>query len=189
MITINVKERETKKKGDVKRLRREGFIPFVVYSKGKKAESGVAIKAEIEAAMRGIRPGFLPTTIFSLKEENGSARNVVAREVQYKPTTYEIQHIDFMELFAKTPVEIKVPVELTNTVDCVGVKLGGFLQIVMRHIKVRCLPKAIPSHFEIDTKEMNIGQTKRVRDISLPADVTCLESDDNVVVTVGKLSG
>lgn len=187
MITVTTKERETQTKGDVKRLRREGYIPFVIYSEGKNAEKGAVIRSEIDDAMRTMRPGFLPTTVFALKGGKKADRSVVVREIQYKPTSYEIQHIDFLELSPKRPVEIKVPVELTNTVDCVGVKLGGFLQNVMRHIKVRCLPKAIPSHFEIDVRELNIGQTKRVKDIQFPSGVTCLESEENVVVTVAKL--
>ena len=186
MITITCKAREVQKKGDVKRLRREGFIPFVLYSEGKNSEAGTIPKAELEAAMRKIRPGFLPTTIFSLKSEKGEERSVVAREVQYKPTTYQILHIDFMELHEKTPVEVKVPIDLVNTVDCIGVKLGGFLQYVMRHIKVRCLPKDIPSHFEIDVKELNIAQSKRVRDIATPATVKCLDAQENVVITIAK---
>jgi large subunit ribosomal protein L25 len=186
VITVTCKPRETQKKGDNKRLRREGFIPFVVYSKGKTAESGMVLKTEIEAAMRSIRPGFLPTTLFSLKMEKGKALSVLAREVQYDPTSYAIDHLDFMELDEKTPVIVKVPVELTNTVDCIGVKLGGFLQYVMRHVKVRCLPKDIPSHFQVDVKELNIAQTRRVRDLVLPSGVTCLDSMDAVVVTIAK---
>lgn len=186
MITVSCKAREGQKKGDIKRLRREGFIPFVLYSKGDKAEAGVVPQVEIEAAMRSIRPGFLPTTVFTLKSESGKERQVIAREVQYKPTSYEIMHIDFMELHDKTPVQVKVPVDLLNVVDCVGVKLGGFLQYVMRHVRVKCLPKNIPSHFEIDVKEMNIAQSRRVRDIAPPKAVTFLDSMENVVVTIAK---
>jgi large subunit ribosomal protein L25 len=186
MITVTCKAREDQSKGDVKRLRREGFIPIVVYSQGKKAKSGTVPRTEIEAVMRNLRPGFLSTTIISLKDEKGDARTVVVREIQYKPTSYEILHIDFMELHEKTPVEIKIPVEIENTVDCVGIKLGGFLQSVMRHVKVKCLPKAIPSHFAIDVKELNIGQTKRVSDVIVPPGVTCLDAIDKVIVTIGK---
>ncbi len=188
MITLTCKARESQKKGDVKRLRRESFIPFVVYSKGKNAEMGMTPKEEIDAAMRSIRPGFLPTTVFSLKMETGKVLSVIAREVQYKPTSYEILHIDFMELDEKIPVEVKVPIELTNTVDCIGVKLGGFLQYVMRHVRVRCLPKNIPSHFQVDVKDLNIAQTRRVSDLVFPAGATCLDSMDKVVVTLAKFN-
>ena len=186
MITVTCKAREGQTKGAVKRLRQEGFIPFVVYAGSKTASSGSVPRHEIEEAMRTIRPGFLPTTVFCLKDENGKSREVIVRDIQYKPTTYEILHIDFLELHNETAIEIKVPVELTNTVDCIGVKLGGFLQTVMRHLRVKCLPKEIPSHFELDVKELNIGQTKRVKEVSFPAGVTCLEAMENVVVTIAK---
>jgi large subunit ribosomal protein L25 len=186
VITITCMSRENQKKGDVKRLRREGQIPCVVYSKGKAAESCSVLKTDIEAAMRNMQAGFLPTTVFCLKTNDGRERQVLAREVQYAPTTYAIMHMDFMEMSENVPVYVKVPVELTNVVDCVGVKLGGFLQTIMRHVKVRCLPKKIPSHFEVDVKELDIFGTKRVKDLVVATDVKCLENKENVVVTVSK---
>lgn len=186
MIAITCKSRKVQKKGDVKRLRREGHIPFVMYSKGKSAEAGSVPQSEIAAAMRKIPKGFLPTTVFVMKDEQGQDRKVVVREVQYAPTTYEVVHIDFMELNDATKVEVKIPIELTNTVDCVGVKLGGFLQTVMRHVKVKCFPKDMMSHFEIDVKDLDIHQSRRVSDLVLPAGVTCTEAPKNVLVTVCK---
>lgn len=186
MITITCTTREDTSKGDVRRLRREGFIPVVIYSKGQAGQSGTVSRVEIEAAMRSIRPSFLPTTLFSLKDESGKTRNVLVREVQYTPTTYEIIHIDFLELEPNRLVEVKVPVEFDHAADCVGVKLGGQLRHIARHVKVRCLPANIPSHFSVDVKDLGIRQTKRIKDLSIPDAVTCLAKDDDVVSAVVK---
>jgi large subunit ribosomal protein L25 len=186
MINITCTAREGTSKGNVRRLRRDGSIPIVVYSKGQTAQKGSVSRAEFEAAMRSIRPGFLTTTVFVLKDQSGRERKVLTKEVQYKSTTYDIIHIDFLELEEGRKIEVKVPVEFDNASECVGVKLGGQLRHIMRHVAVRCVPEGIPSHFSVDVKELGIRQTKRVRDIAFPSSVTCLARADDVVVAVLK---
>jgi large subunit ribosomal protein L25 len=186
MITISCKARTKQSKGDASRLRRDGFVPFVLYSKGQPAEMGSLARHDMEAVIRGLRAGFLTTTVFQLKDESGRERQAIVREIQYKPTTYEILHVDFLELTSDCPVELKVPVELANVVDCVGVKLGGTIRPIRRHVLVRCLPGKIPEYFELDMKEMGIGNSRRVKDIVIPKGVTCLESAEEVVVSVVK---
>jgi large subunit ribosomal protein L25 len=186
MINITCTAREGTSKGNVRRLRRNGSLPIVVYSKGQMAQSGTVLKADIEAAMRSIRPGFLTTTVFVLKDETGSERNVLVKEVQYKSTTYDLVHLDFFELEEGRKIDVKVPVEFDNAAECVGVKLGGQLRHIMRHVKVRCEPANIPSHFSVDVKDLAMHQTKRVRDIAIPPFVTCLAHANDVIVAVLK---
>ena len=186
MINITCNTREGTSKGDVRRLRRDGSIPVVVYSKGQPAEVGSVSRVEIEAAMRSIQPGFLPITVFSLKDASGRTRTALVREVQYKPTTYEITHIDFLELEPTRMVEVKVPVEFSNASECIGVKLGGQLRHIMRHVRVRCLPANIPTQFDVDVKELGIRQSRRVRDLNIPESVTCLAHIEDVVASVLK---
>jgi large subunit ribosomal protein L25 len=186
MINITYSAREKTSKGDARRLRRDGKIPVVIYSEGKPAESGTVLRSEIEAGMRLIRPGSLPVTVFELKDASGHVRTAVAREVQYTPTTYDIIHIDFLELSPKRIVEVKVPVEFVNASECVGVKLGGLLRHIMRHVRVRCLPANIPDQFNVDVKELGIGQSRRIRDLSFTENMTCMDSIEDVVVSVRK---
>ena len=186
MISITCTLREDTSKGSLRRLRRDGFIPIVVYSKGQPATMGTVSKAEFEAAMRSINAGFLPTTAFALKDQTGLERKVLAREVQYKPTTYEIIHIDFLALEDDRIIDVKVPVEFVNANECVGVKLGGQLRHIMRHVKVRCLPANVPACFLVDVKEVGIHQSKRVRDLVIPATVTCKAKPEDVVASVCK---
>lgn len=185
-VELNIFQRSAASKGETKRLRRSGHIPFVMYAKGKETETGYINKVQFEAIIRNLRPGFLPTTIVSLKEENGKKRKAIVRDIQYKVTNYDVLHLDFQILDELEKVYVKVPVECLNIIDCEGIKLGGFLQYVARHVEVSCLPKDIPTHFELDVKELGIRQTKRVKDISIPNGVKPVLSPDDVVVTVVK---
>lgn len=186
MFELECNVRKETSKGELRRLRRDGKIPVVLYSKGNEVVLGSVLKSEIDTVIRSIRPGFLPTTVFALKGLDGKVHTALVREVQYKPTTYEMLHIDFMELDAKRPVIVKVPVEIVNSIDCVGVKMGGLLRQIMRYVKVQAPSNAIPSHLSVDVKELNLNQSQRTKDILFPAGVICLSGQNDVVVTVSK---
>ena len=70
--------------------------------------------------------------------------------------------------------------------DCVGIKLGGFLRQVIRSVKVRCLPKNIPQNFELDIRNLKMRQSKRLSDLVMPEGVTPLAATDEVVVVIAK---
>lgn len=185
-IEIQISERSAKTKGEAKRLRREKQIPVCVYSQGNPATTGSIPTVEFQAVLRNIQTGFLPTTIFTLKDAKGKKRRAIVKDIQYKPTTYEVMHLDFQELHEDTLMDVKVPIDCLNVVDCVGVKLGGFLRTLIRHLKVRCLPKNMPSHFEVDVRDLNLNQYRRVSDLSIPAGVKALEKPQEIVVSVLK---
>lgn len=187
-MKLAVHKRTTGKKGDTKRLRREGKVPAILY--GKK-ETGLPVyvnRDEVQAILRNLKPGLLATTVFELAEGNAKHRAVV-KEIQYHVANYDIEHIDFALVSDKEMVTVNVPVQIVGAADCVGVKLGGFIRQVVRTLQVSCLPKDIPQEFTIDVRELNIGQSKRLSDIALPPHVKALAKMGEVAVVIGKKAG
>lgn len=185
-VEIQIQTRAASSKGETKKIRRKGMIPVVIYSKGKSSVYGSISQVDFETCLRNLQAGFLPTQIFSLKDQNGKKTRAILKDVQYEVTTYNVIHLDFQELVENTHVDVKVPVECLNQVDCAGVKEGGFLRPIMRHVKVRCLPRDIPSHFAIDVRELRLNQFKRVSDLGIPSAIRPLGRADDIVVTVVK---
>jgi large subunit ribosomal protein L25 len=182
-LTVNAREGETK--SAIKQVRRQGNIPGIIYAPGQTPESVVVDGTEFATAMRGIKPGQLPTTVFTLaggKKE----RKAILKEIQYAITTYQVSHLDFEELKDDVKVQVKVPITLTGASDCIGVKLGGFLRQVVRFIEVECLPKHLPKEFEVDVRDLGITQVKRLSDLSMPTHVRPLANMEEVIVVVAK---
>jgi large subunit ribosomal protein L25 len=177
--------RDTAKKKNAKRMRRSGQIPAVLYSKGKPTESISIETKEFETLLRQIKQGHLATTIVTL-EFGKVQKKAIVKDIQYAPTTYQIQHMDFEELQDDVVVNIKVPITPTGVMECVGIKLGGFLRQVIRAVKVRCLPKDIPGHFEVDIRDLSMHQSRRLGDITMPKGVTPLAKLEEVVVVIAK---
>ncbi|NDD58672.1 MAG: 50S ribosomal protein L25/general stress protein Ctc [Chlamydiae bacterium] len=184
-MKLNMSKRTGAKKGEVKELRRIGSIPSVLYSSKRPAENITISGAEFAASLRQIPQGRLATTTFSLSDGNAEIKAIV-KDIQYHPTTYQVLHIDFVELVDGVSVNVKVPVECTGVADCSGIKLGGFLRQVLRSVKIECLPNSIPAKFEIDVRELGIKQTRRVSDIAMPQGIRSLVNDNEVVVVIAK---
>ncbi|MFI0434979.1 MAG: 50S ribosomal protein L25/general stress protein Ctc [Parachlamydiaceae bacterium] len=185
-MKLHIIKRTADTKSEAKRLRREGFIPAVLYVKGKEGEI-LAIKAsEFQSHLRQVKSGHLPTSIFELVDEKNTVRRVVIKDIQYQVTTYAVTHLDFEQLDPNHKINVNIPIECTGVVDCTGIKLGGVLRQVIRHVRVRCLPKDLPSFFELDIRELGVKQSKRLKEIKIPDSVRPLADMNEVVAVIVK---
>ena len=97
-----------------------------------------------------------------------------------------IVHIDFARFDDKATVTVNVPIQVVCAGDCVGVKLGGFVRQAIRSLKVSGLLKDIPQEFVVDVRDMQIAQTKRLSDLSIPAGVKPMAKMNEVAVVIAK---
>lgn len=185
-MKLQMQTRATGKKSAINATRREGNIPAVIYVQGQAGETIAVKQSEFMAALRQVQPGHLPSMVFSLTGGKGKERRVIVKDIQYHPTTYNVLHLDFEELHDDVKVNVKVPIECVGVVDCIGIKLGGVLRQVIRHLSVRCLPRDIPTMIEVDIRQMNLGDSKRLSDLDIPAKVRPLADLNEIAIIIGR---
>lgn len=185
-MELKIKKRLSLAKGEVNRIRREGNIPAVLYSQGKPGDNIEVSGAQYAAISRKLQRGHLPNTVFELTNEEGTQCKAVVKDIQYNPTTYQVLHLDFVQLIDDVPVNVKVPIKYVGAAECPGVKLGGVLRQVIRHVPVRCLPKDIPSEFPLDVSHMVMSQSRRLDGIELPKGVRALCNMSEVAAVIAK---
>jgi large subunit ribosomal protein L25 len=186
MMNLQIVKRSKNKKSEVRQLRRDGHIPAVLYVRETEGQFFSIRSSEFSGFLRNVKPGHLPTTLFTLVDEQGKKRKAIIKDIQYNITTYDVIHLDFEELSDNVPVNVKVPIECTRVADCIGVKLGGVLRQVIRHLRVRCLPKDIPSFFTLDVASLDQRQSKRLSDLEIPNTVKPLVDLNVVAVAIVK---
>ncbi|MEI6242138.1 MAG: 50S ribosomal protein L25/general stress protein Ctc [Chlamydiota bacterium] len=184
-MELTVFERKGAEKSEITKIRAQGDIPAIIYASGQKNENIFVKGSEFQAALRRVKGGHLPTTIFTLQHGKKVLKTIV-KDIQYHSTTYQILHIDFMILQDKVLVDVSVPIECIGAEDSPGVKLGGTLRQVIRWVKVRCLPKHIPSDFQISVSDLGIMNSKKLSDIAIPKEVRPLAVLSEVVVVISK---
>lgn len=185
-MKLQTVSRQANKKSEVNKLRREGFIPAVMYNKGKEGETLAIKSVEFGTFLRQVKSGHLPTTIFTLVDDNKRERRVIIKDIQYNITTYAVTHLDLEELLDDQKINVKVPIECIGAAECPGVKLGGVLRPVIRHIRVRCLPKDIPSYFELNVSSLGLKQSKRLKDLEIPETIRPLADLNEVAAVIVK---
>lgn len=169
-MELTVTSREAKTKSNVKNVRREGNIPAILYSNGKKGQEILVKGAEFQKLLRSIPKGTLSSKVITLHYE-GKSIPVIVKGIQYQITTYDVIHLDFQELHDGVEVNVKIPLLCTGSADCVGIKLGGVLRQVIYAVPVRvkysARTKMIPEKFEVDVRDMGIGQSKQLGDVPM----------------------
>lgn len=185
-MQLKIQKRPSKAKSAITRARREGQIPAVIYKQGQVGESIFVEGAPFNLLLRDLTPGHLPVTQITLVDEHGKQHRCLVKEIQYHPTTYAVLHLDFLELIDDVPVRVKVPIECTGALECVGVKQGGVLRLVVRHAHISCVPKAMPKSFNLPVKEMQMRQSRRMKDVEITKDVKLLDDPEEVVAVIAK---
>ena len=176
LTLLEANERKSTLKADTNKIRREGRVPGVLYSRHIEP-----IKVDVEE--NSIKPLVFTakTHLISLKLKGREDQECVIKEVQFDPVTDKIIHFDLMALTRGETIEIDIPVQLKGS--AIGVKEGGIIQYLLHKLEVECLPKDIPEHIEVDISNLNIGDAIHVEDIKIE-NVTILNSPESTIVSV-----
>ena len=179
-IRLKAEKRTQGGKNPVRRMRRQGVIPAILYGKDVEPIS-LSVSAKDWRMLQGrIKSN---TIIKMAVKENGDAdeRPVMVKDVQRAPISDAILHLDFLQVSMERAVQVEVPLHFIGTP--VGVTNGGVVEQHLRSIMVESLPGQIPEKIEVDISHLEIGDAVHVNEISLPG-VKLLAPPDVAVVGV-----
>jgi large subunit ribosomal protein L25 len=181
-VKLQVKERESRGSADARRLRREGFIPGVLYGSGKQPHAICIPERELRRVLTGA--GGLHAILDVVLEGQKTTHASILKDYQQDPIRGHISHVDLQEVRLDQPIQASVTVQLIG--EPVGTKEGGVLSQVQREINVEALPMEIPEHIDLDVSAMAIGDSLRVADLAPIDGVTYLDDpEETVLATVG----
>ena len=180
-LQLGVKERGHLGKSDARKMRRDGFIPAVLY--GGESNHSIAINSkELIKILENVAGR---NAILNLKFEGKGKKDCTAivKDLQKHPLRREILHADLMEISMDKEIKVKIRVKLTG--EPVGVKQkGGILSLQLREIKVSCLPSNIPNDITIDVSNLDVGHAIHVKDVLVGEGIKILEDFDATVASV-----
>lgn len=179
-VKLEVQEREGVGSSATARLRREGFIPGVIYGRGKKPHAIAVPERELRAALSGPHGhhAILDVVLGSQKTTHAS----ILKDYQVDPIRGRITHFDLHEVRLDQPITAQVAIELTG--ESPGVKAGGVLSALVREVSVEALPLEMPDRLVLDISDSEIGTSLRVADLTAPEGTQILDDPDTVVVSV-----
>jgi large subunit ribosomal protein L25 len=177
-MKLEVRERERRGSADARRLRKEGFIPGVLYGSGNQPHAICIPERELRRVLTG--PSGLHAILDVVLEGQKTTHASILKEYQQDPLRGHISHVDLQEVRLDQPIQASVTVQLTGEPE--GVKEGGVLSQVQREINVEALPMEIPEHIELDVSGMAIGDTLRLADLPEREGVKYLDNPEETVL-------
>ncbi len=179
--SLKVVERKKSGKGVARSLRRNGFIPAVIYRGG--ASTPIEINKKDIALFISKAAG--EQLIVNL-DFGGNSKQAILKDYQVDPVDNTLLHADFQEILATE--ELKVFVHLIIKGEPVGVKRdGGILQHGLRELEIQCLPDKMPGHIDVDVSALKLNQSIHVRDLNLGEGIKILTDPEEVIATVTSL--
>lgn len=175
-LTINAEKRSVVGK-QVKQLRRDGWVPAVIYGQGDNH----IIQFERRELRRALRQ--TGTTELIDVQFDGQSKTVLAREIQQHVTRGDVLHLDLYEVNMRETLIIDVPLVHVGQVQSDVAALGS-VSLVVQMITVECLPGDLPAEIEVDVSKItNLEDMIAVKDLVIPQGVTVLTDPETLVTT------
>lgn len=154
-------------KGAARLMRRQGYVPAVVYGPGQAPMTlGVATMDLAKA----LRVGHFFTHLQELVV-NGKPMKVLAKDIQRHPVTDMPIHVDFTYYEPARKVNVNVMVRIVGEKESPGIKLGGVLQLIETSLEVVCRADSIPQEIEVSVAGLDIGGSVHLSSLTLPEGV------------------
>jgi large subunit ribosomal protein L25 len=173
--SLDVQERPERGTRAAKRLRREGYVPGVVYG----GKDGDCTSFKVNA--RDLRHVLAGSALIDLKV-GGKTRPVIVKDQQQHPVRDELLHIDLLEVRLDEKIQTQVSVHLEGAEEAPGIKEGGVLEHVTHELNIEALPTDIPDGIHVDVSGLEIAATMHLSEISAPAGVTFLDDPDETIL-------
>ncbi len=171
--TLKAESREPHGTRVVKRMRRKGRIPGIIYGHKQTPQAIALDRHEVERELE--QGAHLFTVVVGSKNET-----CLVKDVQYDHLGIEPLHIDFARVDLNERVKVKVPIELRGHAK--GQTEGGVVSQQIMDLEVECLVTAIPESIRVQIGDLALNQLIHIREITLPAGVTALADPEGIVV-------
>ncbi len=178
---LTAERRDAAGKGAVKRLRRLGRIPAILYGARTEPVPLSVLPKDVQRVLHARAGG---SVLVNLKLPGESeARAAVVRDLQFDPVRDILLHVDLQAVRMDEQITVEVPIRVVG--EAAGVKeQSGVLAVLLRTIEVACLPTQIPERIDVDVSPLRIHDVITVGGLKLPEGIRVTMQPGQAVVTV-----
>ncbi len=157
------------------RLRREGFIPAVIY--GKEHRNSVPIELTVQEANRLLKEN----TKSSIIKLDGLDKtiSVIVKEVQTNNATFAAEHIDFQSISLREIITVSIPLHILGEEELQYKHL--LFQPNLQELELKGPAEDLPERLEFDVSELEIQDKVLVNAIKVPEGIEVLNEEDDLI--------
>ncbi|HEY5524298.1 MAG TPA: 50S ribosomal protein L25 [Clostridium sp.] len=177
MNSLDLKKRQIKLGHYVKRERRHGLVPGVLY--GKKIGNLLFEVGEMELVNEISSSGEHGILSYSI---NGNDERAILKEVQRDPVSHKIIHIDLEKIWENEQIQSEVPIQFIG--EQLLKKRGAILQKEKGVVKVSCMADAFPKSIKIDVSKGKVGSVYRYKDLEIGEEISISDNINCVIASI-----
>ncbi|WIF95923.1 50S ribosomal protein L25 [Caminicella sporogenes] len=152
--------RENVKKKGAKKLRKEGYVPAIIYGNNIENKNIKLKKNDVERILNHYEVGS------SVELNIGDIKtSVIIRDIQRHITKQNIIHIDFQELVKGEKVRVKIPIHIVNKTAVES--STSVVQEQLNEIEIQTIPKYLPQVVEVDAEILKTADAIKVSDLDI----------------------
>ncbi|MEJ7555163.1 MAG: 50S ribosomal protein L25/general stress protein Ctc [Aquificaceae bacterium] len=174
-VQVKLIPRTIGRKSEIKKFRREGYVPVEIYGKGVENTHAYISMRDLKAFPKG-------ETFLIEAEINGEKRICLLKEIQFGWLGDNPIHVDFQDITHVSEIEVEVPIEFVGTP--VGVGLGGTFEPLMHSLTIKARLDKLPEKIVVDVSGLGLGDALHVRDIVPPEGCVIMDSPEETVAVV-----
>ena len=176
MNTLKAEKRSMDVKA--KKLRREGYVTGNLF--GREIEGSLPIQMTKKAVDQLLKTDNKGSQV--MLDVEGQMYDALIKEVDFNPLAGRVDEIDFQALVSNEKVHSVAEIVIVNH-DKV---LEGVLQENMEEVNYRAYPSALVDKVDVDVSGLKVGDTIRVKDLSIAKDedIDIKDDPEAVVLTV-----
>lgn len=167
---------------DLNQLRKNGWIPAVLYGRGYKninlqIKSTDFIKVFSEAG---------ESTLINIEGEGIEKSKVLIKEVQIDPVKDNFIHVDLYKIRMDELIYTEIPLRFVGEAPAVK-DLGGILVKNLDKVEVKCLPGDLIHDIEVDISQLKeFNDSISIKDLKVPESIELLSGDDVQIVSIAE---
>ncbi len=178
MAQIKANIRTETGKSKIRKLRRAGLLPSVMYGHG---DPSVMLSISAHEFMMLLRELSGHAPIVDVVIDGAGTTRCVIKTIQRNPIDGTFLHVDFQKVHPREKITLSVPVIIHGTAE--GVKQGGMLEVLLREIPVRGTIDKIPEHIDIDITHLKMGHSIHISELNYP-EIEFVLPPESAIVTI-----
>jgi len=179
---LKVKLRDRTGKEYVRKLRKNGLLPAVLYGPHLKKSLPLQIDIKELHSFFSHSDKAKIITLEITDQKTDKQHDVIIKDLQRDSIKGDLQHLDFYAVTRGETITTTVPISFVGKSQ--GEKIGGIVEHLVRELEIECLPRDLPSVIEVDVTPLGLGDSLNVGDIKVSSNIKVLTHPQELVVSV-----
>lgn len=171
--TLKAEPRSAVGTKNMRRARTEGFVPAVLYGKGKENVNLTLPARELEALVKAAYHVLV-------LDIGGNVQHALIRGLQRDYLRDIVLHIDLLRVDIADKVRLTVPFTFLGTPK--GASNGGLLEVMQSGVDINCPAVNVPKYITVEVAKLELGDGVRFKDVPLPEGADLVSPPEGFVV-------